>query len=153
MKEIIVRAFTNEKFNTSFGKGIFRRAVFNGSVEVSSPYNKYLVDLYSYPEWDRLASAPEQLDIAARIAKTDIQQQEEVLLSWIKHYDPITKKKTVVDGFCIVSLETGELFISIHDQERGVYDEWTLQIRRCNKTGAGKPVFIATNVDTVLNAA
>lgn len=153
MKEIIVRAFTNEKFNTTFGKGLFRRAVFNGSVEVRQPYSKYLIDLYSYAEWDRLASTAEQLEVAARIAKTDIPQQDEVLLSWIKHYDPITKTKTAIDGFCVVSLETGELYISIQDEEHGVYDEWTLPVRRCHKSGGNKPVFIATNMETAINAA
>ena len=42
MREIAIRGFANEKFNTSFGKGLFRRAVFNVSVEVRDPYTKYL---------------------------------------------------------------------------------------------------------------
>ena len=44
MREIAVRGFINDKFNTTFGKGLFRRAVFNGSVEIRDPYSKYLVD-------------------------------------------------------------------------------------------------------------
>lgn len=153
MKEIIVRAFNNEKFNTTFGKGLFRRAVFNVTVELPNPYKKYVVDLFSYAEWDRLASTPDQLEVSKRIAKSDIPQQEDVLLSWIKHYDPITKSKTHVSGFCVVSLETNELYLCIHDEEHGVYDEWTLPVRHCHKSGGNKPVFIATNIDTALNAA
>lgn len=152
MKEIIVRAFINEKFNTTYGKGLFRRAVFNVTVELPSPYRKYVVDLFSYAEWDRLARTPDQLAIASHIAKSDIPQQEDVLLSWVKHLDPITKIKTDVDGFCVVSLETNELYISIQDEERSVYDEWTLQIRRCHKSGGAKPIFIATNISTALTA-
>lgn len=153
MKEIIVRAFTNQKYNSTFGKGLFRRAVFNGSVEIPAPYSKYLIDLYSYAEWDKLANTPEQMEVAARIAKTDIPQQHDVILSWIKHYDPITKQKTPVAGFCVASLDTDELYISIQDDAHGIFEEWTLQIRRCHKTGANKPVFIATNMETVLQAA
>ena len=44
MREIAIRGFINEKFNTTFGKGLFRRAVYNGSVELHDPNQKYLVD-------------------------------------------------------------------------------------------------------------
>ena len=47
MREIAVRGFINEKFNTTFGKGLFRRAVYNGSVELHKPNQKYLVDYLS----------------------------------------------------------------------------------------------------------
>ena len=40
MREIAVRGFMNEKFNTTFGKGLFRRAMFNGSVELGIPNQK-----------------------------------------------------------------------------------------------------------------
>ena len=36
-REIAVRGFNNERINTSFGKGLFRRAIYNGSVELRNP--------------------------------------------------------------------------------------------------------------------
>ena len=44
-REIAVRGFMNEKFGSSYGKGLFHRAIFNGSVEIRNPYTKYLIDL------------------------------------------------------------------------------------------------------------
>lgn len=153
MKEVIVRSFNNEKFNNGFAKGIFSRAVFTGSVEIPQPYKKYLIDLYVYPQWDRQASTPEQIEITKKVAQSDIPKQEDVYLSWLQHYDTIHKQKTRINGFCVVSLETGELYLSIHDEIHGVYEEWTLPVRICHKTGKNKPVFIATNIETALAAA
>ncbi len=51
MRAIAVRGFINEKFNTTSGKSLFRRALFNGSIELRDPNQKYLVDYYTYPEW------------------------------------------------------------------------------------------------------
>jgi hypothetical protein len=47
-KEIAVRGFMNEKFGATYGKGLFHRAIYNGSVEIGKPYTKYLIDLFEY---------------------------------------------------------------------------------------------------------
>ena len=146
MNEVAIRIFTNEKYHTKFGKGLFKRAIMTGSAELKSPYTKYLIDLYSYEQWDKLAKTPEQVAIAERIAKTDIPQQELIMLSWILFYDPITKYKEPVDGFCVISVETQELFLTINDPTRGIDAGWTLPLRHCTNAGPSKPLFIATNM-------
>lgn len=147
MREIAVRGFINEKFNTTFGKGLFRRAVYNGSVELRNPNTKYLVDFYRYVEWENLAKTDDQLAIVRKLAKSDISRDDEVLMSWVVHYDPLTKKKTTIDGFAILSPSSSELYIAIKDLDHGTNEEWTLNTQSCKTTGINKPVFIATNVD------
>lgn len=146
MREVAIRAFSNEKYHTAFGKDLFKRAILTGSVEIKSPYTKYLLDLYSYEQWDKLAKTPEQITIAEQVAKTDIPQQEMIMMSWIQFYDPIIKYKEPVDGFCVMSVETLELYLTINDPERGIAEEWTLPLKHCANAGSHKPVFIATNM-------
>lgn len=147
MREIAVRGFINEKFNTTFGKGLFRRAVYNGSVELRNPNTKYLVDFYRYVEWENLAKTDDQMAIIRKLASSNISQDDEVLMSWVIHYDPLSKKKTPIDGFAILSLSSNELYIAITDLNHGVSEDWTLNTQSCKTTGVNKPVFIATNVD------
>ncbi len=147
MREIAVRGFINEKFNTTFGKGLFRRAVYNGSVELHKPNQKYLVDYYSYPEWESQAKSDEQMAIVKSLESTNIAHEEGLLFSWLIHYDPLTKSKERVNGYSVYSPNTRELFIKIDDELNHTEDEWTLNVHPCRATGANKPVFIATNVD------
>ena len=147
MREIAVRGFINEKFNTTFGKGLFRRAVYNGSVELRKPNTKYLVDFYRYVEWENLAKTDDQMAIVRKLSKSDIGQDDEVLMSWVVHYDSLSKTKTAIDGFAILSPSSSELYIAITDLNHGVNEDWTLNTQSCKTTGVNKPVFIATNVD------
>ncbi len=147
MREIAVRGFTNEKFNTTFGKGLFRRAVFNGSVELRNPSLKYLVDYYQYPEWEALAKDNKQMDIITKLDGSGMQENEDLLFSWLVHYDPLTKTKTKVDGYSVYSPSTQELYIEINDPNNQTNEEWSLDVHNCKNLGHHKPVFIATNVD------
>ncbi len=147
MREIAVRGFINEKFNTTFGKGLFRRAVYNGSVELRNPNTKYLVDFYRYVEWENLAKTDDQMAIVRKLAKSNINQDDEVLMSWVVHYDSLSKTKTAIDGFAILSPSSSELYIAITDLNHGVNEDWTLTVQSCKTMGVNKPVFIATNVD------
>ncbi len=147
MREIAVRGFTNEKFNTTFGKGLFRRAVFNGSVELRDPSLKYLVDYYQYPEWEALAKVNKQMDIINKLDGSGMPENEDLLFSWLVHYDPLTKIKTKVDGYSVYSPSTQELYITINDPDNQTNEEWSLDVHNCKNLGHHKPVFIATNVD------
>lgn len=147
MREIAVRGFINEKFNTTFGKGLFRRAVFNGSVELRNPSSKYLVDYYQYPEWEALAKDDQQMQIINKLYDSGFKEKEDLLFSWIVRYDPLTKAKTKVDGYSIYSPDTSELYMMINDSDFQTVEEWTLDVHLCKNTGKHKPVFIATNVD------
>ena len=48
-KEIAVRLYENKKYGTTYGKGLFHSAVFNGSADVLGSNTKYLLDYYPYP--------------------------------------------------------------------------------------------------------
>ena len=145
-REIAVRGFMNEKFGSTFGKGLFHRAIFNGSVEIRSPYTKYLIDLFEYSRWENSARTDQQMIWVNKMRSANVNCSDSVV-SWIQHYDPLSKAKQPVDGVCVYLSETQELHISINDPERNVVDAWTLGVKSCAKSGANKPVFIATNVD------
>ena len=72
MRDIAVRGFINDKFNTTFGKGLFRRAVFNGSVELANPQEKYLVDYYSYEDWQNTAKTDQQMASVKKLINSNI---------------------------------------------------------------------------------
>ena len=150
MREIAVRGFINEKFNTTFGKGLFRRAVYNGSVELHKPNQKYLVDYFCYLEWEAQARSDDQMVVIKKLEATNVAQEEDLLFSWLVHYDPLTKAKERVDGYSIYSPISRELFIEINDKMHQTQDDWTLSVHHCKSTGANKPVFIAANVDLSL---
>ena len=145
-KEIAVRGFINEKFGSTFGKGLFNRAIYNGSVEIRNPYTKYLIDLFEYRRWEQTAKTDQQIGWVSRLREANIHDTDSVV-SWIQHYDPMSKTKQVVDGICIYLAESQELHISINDPDHDIIEAWTLDVKSCAKSGANKPVFIATNVD------
>lgn len=145
-KEIAVRGFMHEKFGATFGKGLFHRAIYNGSVDIGKPYTKYLIDLFEYSRWEASAKSDEQMIWVDKLRRANVNNADSVV-SWIQHYDPMTKAKRSVDGFCVYLSQTQELHISINDPTNDVVDAWTLDVKPCTKSGANKPVFIATNVD------
>ncbi len=150
MRDIAVRGFINEKFNTTFGKGLFRRAVFNGSVELANPKEKYLVDYYSFADWQNTAKSDAQMAAVRKMADAGINEADEIYCSWVLHYNPVSKAKTKVDGFSVYAPQTQELYICIDDANNHTVEEWSLPVKACKTAGPNKPVFIATNVD--LNA-
>ena len=87
-RAIAVRLFINDKFNTTYGKSLFRKAIFNGMIELKDPKTKFLVDLYQYPKWEALAKNDMQMDTIRELANTDFPADESLLFSWIAHYDP-----------------------------------------------------------------
>lgn len=148
-REIAVRLFINNKFNTTYGKGLFRRAIFNGTIELRNPHTKFLIDLYQYPEWEALAKRDEQIDVIRKLQDTDMPDAKEFVFSWIIHYDPLTKIKTPVKGFVVYDQDANELYVNINSLEFGTVEEWTLKVHVCKAVGSNKPAVIATNVDLV----
>jgi hypothetical protein len=146
-REIAVRGFNNERINTSFGKGLFRRAIYNGSVELRNPNEKYLIDLYDFAHWQHQASSDYQIDIVCKMANEGAEEESDLLLSWIQHYNPLSKTKTAVEGYCIYLLASRELYVEINDPANNTIGDWSLRVQQCKTEGTGKPVFIATNVD------
>lgn len=146
-REIAVRGFINEKFGSTYGKGLFHRAIYNGSIELRDPYTKYLIDLFEYQRWDNTARSEDQLKWSKQLAEADIKSAPEALVSWIQHYDPISKSKIMVDGVCVYLPNSQELYLNINDPAHDVVNEWTLHTKHCTKTGSNKPIFIASNSD------
>ena len=100
MREIAVRMFINEKFSGSYGNMVFNRAAYNGSIELHNPMQKYLVDFYSYKNWESRAQIQEQIDIVNELINTDLPKAPNILMSWILHWDRDAKIKQTVPGFC-----------------------------------------------------
>ena len=146
MREIAVRLFINEKFMGSYGKGVFNRAIYNGSIELHNPHQKYLVDFYDYAHWEFRAKSDAQIKVLKYLEQTDLPKAPNLLMSWILHYDPLAKTKTQVPGFCAYLQDSKELHLHIDDSEHSVGEEWDLQVRQCKNAGAKLPVLLATNV-------
>nr|WP_315126509.1 hypothetical protein [uncultured Polynucleobacter sp.] len=147
MRDIAVRGFVNDKCGTTFGKGLFRRAIFNGSVELGSPKEKYLVDYFEFNDWINTAKTDVQMADVKKLMDSGVNDDDEIYCSWIQHYNPISKTKTKVGGFSVYAPNTQELYIAIDDVLNGTIEDWTLPARLCKTAGANKPIFVATNVD------
>ncbi len=149
MRAIAVRGFINDKLDTTTRRTLFRKALFNGSVELRDPNQKYLVDYFAYPQWELLARSDKQLDVVNELRAQDLYKEPEFLFSWILHYDPLTKTKTRVDGYSIYSSNTKELYIKINDAINQTIDDWELNVCHCKAVGKNKPVFVASNCELI----
>jgi len=141
--EIAVRLYDNNAYGTTYGKGQYRKAIYNGTIDAKAEGTKYLVDLYSYDEWANMAKTDEQMEILA-----NVEAQSDALYSWVKHYDPHTKDKTPVPGMCQLDPESLKMTVLICDSAHGVEDTWRLSAKPCKAhTGMKSPQLLATNAD------
>ena len=146
-REIAVRLFINDKFNTTFGKSLFRKAIFNGTIELKNPKAKFLIDLYQYEKWEAMAKNDIQMETIRELANTDIPTTEEYLFSWIVHYDTTSKEKTPVKGFLVYSPESHEIHVNIDSPQFHTQEQWDLRTHACKATGSGVPALIASTTD------
>ena len=142
--DLAVRLYSNSTYGTTYGKGLFRRALFNGSIDIKSPTVKYVIDLFNYDDWCNIAKTNYQIEIINGVPK-----QADTLYSWINRYDSSTKRKTLVIGYCSFDCESKELAIMIIDPDFGIEDKWTITAKPCqaNRSGLRAPQFLATNAD------
>ncbi len=142
--ELAVRLYENSTYGTTYGKGLFRRALFNGSIDLKSPTVKYVIDLFNYEDWCNIAKTQEQITIIS-----DVPKQEATLYSWINRYDCSTKRKTLVSGFSSFDCENQDMAVMIIDPEFNVEDIWKITAKPCqaNRNGLHAPQFLATNAD------
>ena len=152
MRAIAVRGFINDKLDTTSSRTLFKRALFNGSVELRDPNQKYLVDYFAYPQWELLARSDYQIDIANDLRAQGFDKEPDYLFSWMLHYDALTKIKTRVDGYSIYSTNTKELYIKINDVINQTTDDWELNVCHCKAIGKNKPVFVASNCELITQA-
>jgi hypothetical protein len=143
-KEIAVRLYENKKYGTTFGKGKYRTAIYNGTADMKDPQRKYLLDLYSYDDWMNYAVLDEQMDI---IKNTE--HIKDALYSWVFLYDTNTKLKVFIGGVAIYDLNDGIFHLIMDDKQIDICDQWTLDVKPCRilSGGAKSPQLLATNSD------
>jgi len=144
MKEITIRLWENKKFGTTYGKGLYRRAIYNGTAEVLSLYAKYLLDFEQIESWFHLAKTPVHIDMLKQLADQP-ENEDGQLLSWIYRYD--NGIKIPVKGFAQLDLVHSLITLQIDDADVGIQETWTLPLRGCIARIPGKPTpaLIATN--------
>ena len=142
--EIAVRLYENNAYGTTFGKGMYRRALFNGTIDSRSPSVKYLVDCFRYADWSNQATTDEQMAVLAAVEADD-----QKLYSWITHYDTETRAKRLVPGCMQFDIDSLQMSIMICDQNTGVADHWRIDGKPCKAALKSKksPQILGTNTD------
>ena len=140
--EIAVRLYENKSYGTTFGKGMYRRALFNGTIDARTPAAKYLVDCFNYADWSNQATTDEQMAVLAAVP-----EDSKKIYSWIKHYQG--GQKRLVHGVCSIDMATLEMDVLICDELSDIQQHWHLTARPCKTGRAGQrvPQLLATNAD------
>lgn len=139
---IAVRLYDNKTYGTTYGKGKYRRAIYNGTIEVKAVQATYLVDFYNFEDWANSAKTDAQMELLA-----NVEPDGDTMYSWIKHYDRRSQEKVLVYGLCAVNLDSSKMVLLITDQLRGVVDGWELDVKPCKTGKTGAPQLLATNTD------
>jgi len=148
-KQIAVRFYENGMYGTTYAKGQYRKAVFNGTADIQNPKAKYLLDMYDFNEWQHSAKSDEDMqtlkvveDLLSETGKSD------VLATWIKRLDE-DNSKSRVQGFGLLDMKTNELTLLINDEDMGVEEAWQLTAKPCRQALGGRksPQLLATNAD------
>ena len=142
--EIAVRFYDNKLYGTTYGKGMYRKAIYNGSIDIKNPSAKYVIDMYSYNDWALQAKSEIQETVLSSISRTS-----EKVYSWLYRYNPLTKEKTLIPGCCMLDLNTNEVEIVVQDDKADIATLWQLEARPCKPTNDGRkvPQLLATNAD------
>ena len=142
-REIAIRFYDNKLFGTTYGKGMYRKAIYNGSIDIKDPSIKLVIDMYNYNDWQLQAKTDEQNTIVSTVGRTS-----DKLYSWLYEYNATTREKAFVYGCCMLDLNTNEvdLLAIFDDQDTGF---WKLEARPCKPTNDGRkiPQLLATNSD------
>lgn len=140
---IAIRLYENKKYGTTYGKGLFRKAIYNGTIDIKGG-PKYVVDFYSHEQWQHIGKTDEHM-----VALESISAEANTFYSWIKHYDPMTKCKTDVAGMCCIDMETLQMRLCILDESRDVVASCLLDAKPCKiiATNVASPQLLATNCD------
>lgn len=146
--EIAVRFYENKKYGTTFGKGMFHRAVYNSTADIRHPSAKYLLDWFCYADWENTAKSDEDMTALAVAADMCLgKRSNELLGTWIKRLDA-TGDKPRVSGFGVMDTSTGEVTLLINDAETGIEEAWQLSARPCKINASAKsPQLLATNAE------
>ena len=142
--EIAVRLYENKSYGTTFGKGMYRRALFNGTIDARTPAAKYLVDCFNYADWSNQATTDEQMAVLAAVP-----EDSKKIYSWIKHYDTVTRAKRLVGGCMQLDMDSLDMNIMICDETAGVADHWRIEGKPCKTAMKSQksPQILGTNGD------
>jgi hypothetical protein len=142
--EIAVRLYENKSYGTTFGKGMYRRALFNGTIDARTPAAKYLVDCFNYADWSNQATTDEQMAVLAAVP-----EDSKKIYSWIKHYDTVTRAKRLVGGCMQLDMDSLNMSIMICDEPAGVADHWQIEGKPCKTAvrSQNSPQILGTNGD------
>ena len=94
-------------------------------MELRDPKEKYLIDLLHYDYWQHSAKSDVQIQAVNEVEALGLGEQPGILLSWVTHYDPLTKSKSAAGGFCVYSPETQEIYLKIEDVQHAISEDWT----------------------------
>ena len=86
--EIAVRLYDNNTYGTTYGRGLYRKAIYNGTIDAKHSKVKYLVDFYNYEDWANQAKTDVDMKFIANATP-----DADMLFSWVKHYDGDSKSK------------------------------------------------------------
>ena len=142
--EIAVRLYENKSYGTTFGKGMYRRALFNGTIDARTPAAKYLVDCFNYADWSNQATTDEQMAVLAAVP-----EDSKKIYSWIKHYDTVTRAKRLVGGCMQLDMDSLKMSVMICDETAGVADHWQIEGKPCKTAvrSQNSPQILGTNGD------
>ena len=144
-KEIAVRLYENPLYGTTHGKGLYRTAMFNGTADITTPSVKYLLDFESFERWEHRSKNTDDDLMREHVATLS---PANILVSWIVRYDPISKAKVRVNGFCSIDLQSHMLELLIADEDGGVEGTWRLDVKPCKAVlGKKSPQLLATNAE------
>lgn len=143
--EIAVRLYENNKYGSTYGKGLYHHAVFNGTADIKHPKAKYLLDFYNYEHWEAQAKTDEQMEVVQIVSET---ANKNILVSWVLRYDAVTKHKAHVMGFCTLDLATSTLQLVISDDAMDIGTAWKLPVKPCKLVrDKNAPQLLATNAE------
>lgn len=142
-REIAIRFYDNKLFGTTYGKGMYRKAIYNGSIDIKDPSIKLVIDMYNYNDWQLQAKTEEQKQIASTMNRTS-----DKLYSWLYEYNTQTREKSLVLGYCMLDINTNEVDVHAVFEEQET-DYWILVARPCKPSNDTKkaPQLLATNSD------
>lgn len=136
MKEITARLWENKMYGTTFGKGQYRKAIYNGTLEIPSPYAKYLVDFEEVEAWFHFPKSPVHVEFVNNLKIVPV-NEDGVLMSWIYRYE--AGIKSAVAGYAGLDLNCSRITIQVDDSAHGINECWELPIRSCITRIPGKP--------------
>jgi hypothetical protein len=144
--KIAVRLYSNEKYGKTYGKGLYRRAVFNGTADLKDTNTKYLLDFFAYNDWENTAKTDLDMEALTNAREFFDGDTTNKVFSWVVRWGG-NGDKTKVIGFGAHDLRTNKLLLCIEDEASEIVEGWELTARSCRTTDKSSPQLLATNYE------